>query len=61
MKRKRELTVRQKNIHRQALCDDLPRIEQRLMNAGLYKTARKMNEVVQAIGWECAELMESGK
>lgn len=61
MKREKKLTVRQKTIYRQALCCDLPLIEQQMMRVGLYKTARKMNEVVQAIGWECAELATAGK
>ena len=54
----KELPLKQKRRERHAMCVEFPLIEQRLMRAGLLKTARKMNAVVQAIGWECAELTE---
>lgn len=61
MTRRSEMSARKKAIARREMCVDFPLIEQRLMRAGLYKTARKMNEVVRAIGWECAELQEQGQ
>lgn len=57
----KELTLKQKRRERHAMCTEFPLIEQRLMRAGLYKTARRMNRVVQSIGWECATLMEMDK
>lgn len=56
MKKVKELTLSQKIRERRAMCTEFPLLEQRLMRAGLYKTARKMNAVVVAIGWETAEL-----
>ena len=43
---------------RNQMCNEFPLIEQRLMQLGLFKTARKMNEIVSCIGWECAEMLE---
>ena len=40
------------------LCQELPLIEGRLDLAGLHKTAREFNRVMNTLGWETAELVE---
>ena len=54
--RTKKLLDKEKRALRRAMCIEFPLIEQQLMRVGLYKTARKMNTVVQSIGWECAEI-----
>ena len=41
-----------------ALCAELPAIQERLFRAGLLKTAHKMDEAVNQIGYEMAEYRE---
>ena len=40
------------------LCQELPRIKERLMRAGLLKTGHAMEEAVTSVGYELAELLE---
>lgn len=44
---------------RRQLCIELPLIKDRLMRAGLLRTAHKMDEACKEIGYECAEQFES--
>lgn len=43
----------------QALCAELPLLEDRLRRAGLFGTATLLNKAVQNIGYELAELGEN--
>ena len=40
------------------LCTEAPLMMQRLDSSGLHKTARAMDAVVKAIGWEVAEKLD---
>ena len=39
------------------LCEDLPRMQERLFRAGLIKTAQAMTPAILAIGFETAEII----
>ena len=41
----------------QALCNELPLIEERLWRAGMYETALKVREAVKGVGFEAARVL----
>ncbi len=49
---------RKMEAERNALCTELPLIENRLRRAGLFTTATAMNKAVQAIGFEVERARE---
>ena len=52
------IRVKNKTEERRQIVLDAQNLEQRLYRVGLHITARKMNEVIRAIGWEMANDMK---
>ena len=43
----------------QALCIELPKLQERLFRCGMLKTAHAMDKAIQEIGYELAEHLEA--
>ena len=46
---------------RLALCEELPRIQERLFRCGLLKTAHEMDAAIKRIGFETADYMSKAQ